>query len=183
MKQVVINAAVLTISDSRVPVADGISPDKTSGCAMALSAEVAAEDVSGRLLMELLENEGFNVGFYGVVRDEVDEISRAIRDLAERDDINLILTTGGTGISPRDVTPEATRAVIETEIPGIAEAMRIQTLHKTPFAMLSRGLAGLCNRKMVVNLPGSPKGVRECFEAIRPVLEHSIAIIAGGGHE
>jgi molybdenum cofactor synthesis domain-containing protein len=170
MKQVVINAAVLTISDSRVPVADGISPDKTSGCAMASSAEVAAEDVSGRLLMELLEN-------------EVDEISRAIRDLAERDDINLILTTGGTGISPRDVTPEATRAVIETEIPGIAEAMRIQTLHKTPFAMLSRGLAGLCNRKMVVNLPGSPKGVRECFEAIRPVLEHSIAIIAGGGHE
>lgn len=183
MNQVVINAAVLTISDSRAPILDGKSPDKTNGCAKASSAEAAAEDVSGRLLAELLEKEGFKVCFYGVVRDEKDEISRAIRDLAERDDINLILTTGGTGISPRDVTPEATRAVIETEIPGIAEAMRILTIPKTPFAMLSRGLAGLCNRKMVVNLPGSPKGVRECFEAIRPVLEHSIAMIAGGGHE
>ena len=185
MNEFAINAAVLTVSDSRSTFAADSFPDADvpSSCGIASSVEAVKVDVSGRLLVEMLEKEGCKVSFYGVVRDDKKEISRAIHELSHRDNVDIILTTGGTGISPRDVTPEATREVIETEIPGIAEAMRTQTLSKTPFAMLSRGLAGLCNRKLVVNLPGSPTGVEECFRVIRPILKHSIAMIEGGGHE
>ena len=90
--------------------------------------------------------------------------------LTEREDVNLIVTTGGTGFSPRDNTPEATRAVIEKEANGLSEAMRFETMRKTPFAMLSRGVCGIRNQTLIINLPGSPKGVRECFDVIKPVL-------------
>ena len=99
--------------------------------------------------------------------------------MAEREDINLIITTGGTGFGPRDNTPEATRAVIEREAPGIAEALRRETAAKTPMAMLSRGICGIRGNTLIVNLPGSPKAVRECFEVIRPVLQHAIDLVNG----
>jgi molybdenum cofactor synthesis domain-containing protein len=95
--------------------------------------------------------------------------------------VNLVITTGGTGLSPRDNTPEATRAVIEREAPGLAEAMRAETWKRTPTAMLSRGVCGVRSGALVVNLPGSPRAVAECFEVIRPVLAHAVAQAAGGG--
>src|SRR6185369_10032799 len=99
--------------------------------------------------------------------------------LTEREDINLIVTTGGTGFSPRDNTPEATQAVIERDAPGLAEAMRRETAAKTPLSMLSRGVCGIRGRTLLINLPGSPKGVEECFEVIRPVLGHAINLLSG----
>jgi molybdenum cofactor synthesis domain-containing protein len=93
--------------------------------------------------------------------------------------VNLIVTTGGTGFAPRDTTPEATRAVIEREAPGLAEAMRFESLKKTPTAMLSRAVCGIRGNCLIVNLPGSPKAVRECFDIIKPVLPHAVALIAG----
>jgi molybdenum cofactor synthesis domain-containing protein len=99
--------------------------------------------------------------------------------LTERDDINLIVTTGGTGFGPRDNTPEATRAVIEREAPGLAEAMRRETAVKTPLAMLSRGICGIRGDKLIVNLPGSPKAVEECFAVIIAVLPHAVALLSG----
>ena len=94
--------------------------------------------------------------------------------------MNLIITTGGTGFSPRDNTPEATRAIIEREAPGLAEAMRMDTLKHTPMAMISRGVCGIRSGTLIVNLPGSPKGVRESFAVIQPVLSHAIALLGGG---
>nr|MBA3242412.1 MogA/MoaB family molybdenum cofactor biosynthesis protein [Acidobacteriota bacterium] len=93
--------------------------------------------------------------------------------------VNLVITTGGTGLGPRDNTPEATRAVIEREVPGIAEAMRAESLKKTPTAMLSRGVCGVRSGALIVNLPGSPAAVRECFAVLRPVVSHAIALLAG----
>src|SRR5204863_5917978 len=104
--------------------------------------------------------------------------------LAERVDINLIFTTGGTGFGPRDNTPEATRGVIEREAPGMAEAMRRETAAKTPMAILSRGICGIRGNTLIVNLPGSPKAVEECFAIIRPVLGHAVELICGEtGHK
>ena len=109
----------------------------------------------------------------------LENLSKTLIRLTERDDINLIVTTGGTGFSARDNTPEATRAVIEKEAQGLAEAMRFETIKKTPFAMLSRGVCGIGNQTLIINLPGSPKGVRECFEVIKPVLQHAVNLICG----
>src|SRR5262249_1897408 len=114
-----------------------------------------------------------------IVSDVLQHVRDTLFSLAEREDINLILTTGGTGFGPRDNTPEATRAVIEREAPGIAEAMRRETSVKTPMAMLSRGICGIHRNTLIINLPGSPKAVRECFEVIRPVLKHAIDLISG----
>lgn len=113
------------------------------------------------------------------VTDDLMSISETLYSLAERDDINLIVTTGGTGFGPRDNTPEATRAVIEREAPGLAEAMRRETAVKTPMAMLSRGICGIRGRALIINFPGSPKAVEECFEVVRPVLRHAIDLITG----
>jgi len=114
-----------------------------------------------------------------IVTDELEYLRETIYTLTERDDINLIITTGGTGFGPRDNTPEATRAVISREAPGIAEAIRRDSAVKTPVAMLSRGIAGIRGGTLIINLPGSPKAVEECFEVIRPVLKHAIQLLSG----
>jgi molybdenum cofactor biosynthesis protein B len=135
------------------------------------------EDLSGDTLEELLRGEGFDV-VRSVVPDEKGAIAEAIRRLAD-DESLLILTTGGTGFAPRDVTPEATRTVLEREAPGIAEAIRADALARTPHALLSRGIAGLRGSTLVVNLPGSPGGCRDGFAVIQPALRHGLELAAG----
>lgn len=135
------------------------------------------EDLSGDTLDELLREEGFDV-VRDVVPDDQTAIARAIDRLAD-DETLLILTTGGTGFAPRDVTPEATRAVLERDAPGIAEAIRADALARTPHALLSRGIAGLRGKTLVVNLPGSPGGCRDGFSVIQPALRHGLELASG----
>ena len=136
-------------------------------------------DASGDRLAELLvENDADVVGKL-IVSDDLDGLRNTIYVLTEREDINLIFTTGGTGFGPRDNTPEATRAVIEREAPGLAEAMRRETATKTPLAILSRGICGIRGDKLIVNLPGSLKAVEECFAVISLVLPHAVALLSG----
>ncbi len=134
------------------------------------------DDVSGAVLEELLESAGFEV-VRRVVSDDPDRISNAIAELASES--LLILTTGGTGFAPRDITPEATRTVLDRDAPGIAEAIRADALTRTPHALLSRGVAGLRGETLVVNLPGSPGGCRDGFAVIRPALRHGLELAAG----
>jgi molybdenum cofactor synthesis domain-containing protein len=134
------------------------------------------EDASGDALEALLAGEGFAV-VRRVVPDEEHEIADAIADLAS--EALLVLTTGGTGFAPRDVTPEATATVIEREAPGVAEGIRADALARTPHALLSRGIAGLRGATLVVNLPGSPGGCRDGFAVLRPALRHGLELAAG----
>ncbi len=136
-------------------------------------------DVSGDRLAELLLAVGAVVEGKLIVSDNLDEVKNTVYALTEMEDVNMIVTTGGTGFGPRDNTPEATRAVIDREAPGLAEAMRRETAAKSPMAMLSRGICGIRGGTLIVNLPGSPKGVEECFAVIEPVLEHAIKLISG----
>jgi molybdenum cofactor synthesis domain-containing protein len=147
------------------------------------SARGEREDLSGETLAGLLNEAGAEVVAREILSDDPEPLTAALRAYADRDDINLVVTTGGTGLSPRDNTPEATRAVVEREVPGLAEAMRAETLRQTPTAMLSRGLCGVRSGALIVNLPGSPKGVRECFAVVRPVLAHAVGLLAGRAHE
>jgi molybdopterin adenylyltransferase len=151
-----LKAAVVTVSD-------GVS-------------EGTRQDRSGELLEELLVAEGWEVD-RRVVPDEIDAIVDVLQELAG--DARLVLTTGGTGVAPRDVTPEGTRAVLEREVPGIAEAIRADAAAKTPHALLSRGLAGVRGNTLIVNLPGSTGGCRDGFEVLRPVLRHAVELLAG----
>ena len=149
-------AAVLTVSDG---VSQGVR-----------------EDRSGDLLAELLAGEGYEVE-RRVVPDEGGLIAEALEELAAS--ARLVLTTGGTGLGPRDVTPEATRAVLEREAPGIAEALRADSIAKTPHGLLSRGAAGVRGTTLIVNLPGSTGGCRDGFAILRPALEHALELLAG----
>ena len=136
-------------------------------------------DESGKLIKELIKQINGEVVDYKIVPDEREIISLNLVKMADELQIDIILTTGGTGFSPRDITPEATLDVIDRQVPGIPEAMRLKSLEITPRAMLSRAVAGIRNKTLIVNLPGSPKAVKECLEVIMPVLPHAIQILKG----
>ena len=137
------------------------------------------EDTSGAALVQLLIDLGAEIVERKILSDDLDPLVQLLKECADRDDVNLIVTTGGTGLGPRDNTPEATRQVIEREAPGIAEAIRAESLNVTPMAMLSRGVCGVRSGTLIVNLPGSPKAVKESFAVIAPVLPHALDLLAG----
>jgi molybdenum cofactor synthesis domain-containing protein len=155
-------AAVLTVSDR--------------------SAAGEREDASGPLLAGLLEGRGWVVSERRVVPDDTAAIATALADLTGGG-VALVLTTGGTGVAPRDVTPDATRSVADREVPGIAEALRAAGLGETPHAMLSRATAAIRGRTLIVNLPGSPRGAESGFHTLAPVLDHAAALLAGDAAE
>jgi molybdenum cofactor synthesis domain-containing protein len=157
MENVSIRVAVLTVSDTRK----------------------SSDDASGTRLAELLTAAGAEIVEKRIVTDDLESLRNTIHHLTEREDINVVVTTGGTGLGPRDNTPEATRSVIDREVPGMAETMRSATFSKTPMAMLSRGICGVRGRTLIINLPGSPKAVEECFEVVRPVLQHAVNQVCG----
>jgi len=158
-----IRAVIITVSDSR---ASGNLADK-----------------SGQTLLQLLQEMGASILAAVIVPDDLEPLAAKLRMYADMPEVNLIMTTGGTGFSPRDNTPEATRACIERDAPGLAEAMRSETLKRTPMAMISRGVCGVRSGALIVNLPGAPNAVRECFAVIRPVLGHAVTLLAGKPHE
>jgi molybdenum cofactor synthesis domain-containing protein len=141
-----------------------------------------AVDESGPLLVRLLQEMGAQIVDAVILPDDLEPLTRKLCAYADETAVNLVITTGGTGFSPRDNTPEATRAAIEREAPGISEAMRAETLKQTPLAMVSRGISGIRSQALIINLPGSPKGVRESFAVIKAVLPHAIALLAGKPH-
>jgi molybdenum cofactor synthesis domain-containing protein len=140
----------------------------------------AREDTSGPLIQEMLTGIGAEVIVTRIVPDQEAMIRETLIDWVDHQKLDLIITTGGTGVSPTDVTPEATRKVIEKEIPGISEAMRLASLQKTPNAMLSRGICGIRGSCLIINLPGSRKAAKENLEVILPALNHAVYKIKGG---
>ncbi len=157
-----IRVAILTVSDS--------------------CAQGKREDVSGQTIKDMLAENGFEICEKRIVADNHKTIADELKFLSDKAGLNLVFTTGGTGLGPRDVTPEATMSVCERMVPGLGEMMRTEGLKKTPNAILSRAVAGIRKNTLVINLPGSPKGVRESLEAILDVLPHVVNMMLGGGH-
>lgn len=157
-----IRVAILTVSDS--------------------CSQGKREDVSGETIKDMLPKDRFEICRKKIVADEHEKIVDELKQFSDRADIDVVFTTGGTGLGPRDVTPEATASVCERIIPGLGEMMRAEGLKKTKNAILSRGIAGICNRTLFINLPGSPRGVKESLEIILDVLPHAVDMIQGGGH-
>ncbi len=141
------------------------------------------EDKSGPVICERVKQEGWQVVRTRLLPDNRTMLASELRRICDEDQADLILTTGGTGFAPTDVTPEATMDVVERPTPGISEAMRYYSLQITPRAMLSRAAAGIRGRTLIVNLPGSPKAVQECMEAILPALNHGLDVLRGSAHE
>ncbi|MBN2168484.1 MAG: MogA/MoaB family molybdenum cofactor biosynthesis protein [Actinobacteria bacterium] len=156
------NAAVITVSDK--------------------GAAGEREDESGAVVRELLENAGLEIHSVRIIPDEREQLERLFEELCGNR-VSLVVTTGGTGLSVRDVTPEATLAVIDREIPGMAEAMRAESLKVTPHAMISRAVCGLKGKTIIINLPGSPKAARECLDVIIPALGHAMDMVSGDASE
>ncbi|MEI8172293.1 MAG: MogA/MoaB family molybdenum cofactor biosynthesis protein [Deltaproteobacteria bacterium] len=141
------------------------------------------EDKSGMEVINLLKGIGADIVQTAIIPDEVDQIKKTLVEYADIRNLDLIITTGGTGVSPRDVTPDATLAIIDKEVPGMAEAMRRESAAITPHAMISRAVAGIRGRSLIINLPGSPKGVRENLAVILPALKHAVEKIKGDSAE
>ena len=141
------------------------------------SASGERSDASGPALIEMIKRQGWEVIRQTVLPDDFSLMSESLESWSDRDDVDIILTTGGTGFSPRDVTPEATRAVIERDAPGLAEAMRAASAAKSPHAMLSRAVTGVRGRVLIINLPGSPKAAVENFQVVIPALEHGVMLL------
>jgi molybdopterin adenylyltransferase len=157
-----IKVAVLTISDS--------------------CAEGNREDVSGQTIVDMLPEEAFEVCEKKIVADDHEKIVNVLKSFSDEQGIDVVLTTGGTGLGPRDVTPGATASVCERMAPGFSEILRVEGFKKTPKAILSRGVAGVRKNTLIINLPGSPKAVRECLEIILDVIPHAVKMMHGGGH-
>jgi molybdenum cofactor synthesis domain-containing protein len=136
------------------------------------------EDASGKVLQDMLETNGVVVAHYRIVPDEIEALAHTLVAMADKG-MDLIFTTGGTGLGPRDVTPDATLKVIHRRVPGIPEAIRAESLKKTNRAMLSRAEAGVRGKTLIINLPGSPKAVQECLEVVLPILPHAVEVLRG----
>jgi len=157
-----IKVAVLTISDSCI--------------------EGNREDVSGQTIIDMLPEETFEVCEKEIVADDHEKIANVLKSFSDEQGVDVVLTTGGTGLGPRDVTPEATTSVCEKMAPGFSEILRIEGFRKTPKAILSRGVTGVRKNTLIVNLPGSPKAVQECLEIILDLIPHAVKMMRGGGH-
>jgi len=157
-----IRVAILTVSDS--------------------CAHGKREDVSGQTIKKILPKNKFEINEMKITSDDQKSIADELRYFSDEAGIDLVLTTGGTGLGPRDVTPEATASVCERTVPGLGEILRIEGFKRSPYAILSRSIAGIRNNTLIVNLPGSPKAVRECLEIILDILPHAVDMMRGGGH-
>ncbi len=157
-----IRVAILTVSDS--------------------CAQGKREDVSGRTIKDMLTEDRFEICRKKIVADDHEKIVNELKHFSDEAGVDVVLTTGGTGLGPRDVTPEATASVCERIVPGLGEIMRAEGFKKTANAILSRALAGVRKNTLIINLPGSPKAVRECLEIILSILPHAVDMMRGGGH-
>jgi molybdenum cofactor synthesis domain-containing protein len=142
-------------------------------------SEGLRQDLSGPIIIEILKGLGISVEVSAIIPDDLTLIKERLTSWCDKQSLDLIITTGGTGLSPRDVTPDATLAVIDKRVPGMEEVMRLESLKKTPHAMISRAVVGVRKHTLIVNIPGSPKAARECLESIAPALPHALDKLGG----